>query len=121
MPSLLRLSTREIYLDSDASIDASERPTFIARVMSVGEFLDFADLLEQLAKATNNKDRLNAALACVNQCVVGWRNMITSQGETIPFCPESLKKWLTIEEITELVKKISAEQTLSDVDAKKSE
>jgi hypothetical protein len=121
MPSLLRLSTREIYLDSDASIDASDRPTFIARVMSVGEFLDFADLLDQLAKATTNKSRLNAAVDCVNHCVVGWRNMITAQGENIPFCPESLKKWLTIEEVTELVGKISAEQQLSETDKKKSE
>lgn len=121
MPSLLRSSTREIYLDSDATIEASKRPTFFARVMSVGEFLDFADLLEQLAKANTNKDRLNAAISCVNACVIGWKNMITADNKNISFSTEALKQWLTIEEITELVQKIAAEQQLSEIDKKKSE
>jgi len=122
-------ATFEIWLDSDAKIDAEKRPTFICKYLSdrelmlLGSMQGDAEAAEKAAAGGNKwapslavfHDRLRASL-------VGWRNMIDPIArKAIPYAPDKTLDVLRLSEVVELLTKIGGHIHVSEDQAKKSE
>jgi hypothetical protein len=111
---LLRPQDRIVFtFAGDADLPLEQRPRLIAKVMSVGD----VQALQGITRGVNGIESLVDAMLLA---VTSWENVNDpTSGEPIPFNRESVAKWLTIEEITEVIEFVTGR--LSADDRKKSE
>lgn len=98
MPRCLDPGARfELYLDSDADKPEGERPTFVFRVLSMGEWLD--------NEGDSSKQFIHATLDILQAAVVDWRGMVRD-GQVIPFDKQQFRYVVDALQAVELLNKL---------------
>lgn len=98
MPRCLDPGARfELVLESDKDKPEAERPTFVFRVLSMGEWLE--------QEGDDNKKFIDVAQDILKAAVVGWRNMVRD-GQDVPFDKDMLVFLVDALEAVELLNKL---------------
>lgn len=95
-------SNFELYLDSDADKPESDRPVFVFRVLSMGEWMD--------AEGGADKKFIQAAIDILRSALVGWRNMVRD-GQAVEFDRQQLPYVVDAMQVVELLEKLQLSYT----------
>lgn len=106
-----KTSTYELWLDSDA--EKEPRPTFVFRPESARDGHRWGVLCEMTPEELRREDGAEAAarsllFRLIEITLVGWRDLTTPSGETVPYDAARLDELLTLGEAKELIEKIRA-------------
>ena len=97
-------------------------PTFFAKSLSVREQRTVADSIGRIAEANGRGDVFIEAARILGNAIVDWSGMVDPRtGEAIAFDPERLVDLLAIDELMELVGKVTSAGMVAAGDRKKSE
>ena len=97
-------------------------PTFFAKSLSVRDQRNIADSIGRIAEASGKGDVFIEAARILGNAIVGWEGMVDpNTGEEIAFDPDRLVDLLAIDELMDLVGKVTSAGMLAMGDRKKSE
>jgi len=97
-------------------------PTFFAKSLSVREQRNIIDSVGRIAEAKGQGDVFVEAARILGNAIVGWEGMIDPHtGEDIAFDADRLIDLLAIDELMDLVNKVTNAGVLARGDRKKSE
>ncbi len=89
-----------VYL---AAFTADETPpTFYVRNITGAEAMDFADLFDNMKKASG-RDGIKKAFDALRNVIVGWDNLNDEDGKAIAFDPAIIEQIFTLAQVGELI------------------
>ena len=113
-----------MVLASDQEKDPDQRPTFLARVLSVREARKLMGMVEVVQKARSDAEMpfetIDELMETLEANLVGWRNITDPAGGEIGFAPGILAEVLTLPEAFEMMGLLTA-QGIGAAERKKSE
>jgi hypothetical protein len=107
-------------LKSDQLRPKEEQTTFYFRTLMVEQWLEFAETYQKIMNGTEGPDMVLGAISALKKVLTGWSNF-KIDGNEITFAPESVNKYLSMQEILELMMASLDKQTLTIEDKKKLE
>jgi hypothetical protein len=113
---LLRPNSRIVFtFAGDEDLPEAQRPKLIAKTLSVADVQE----MESLHKG-NSDSKIDQLVNAAMIGLVGWENVSNPEtGNAIPFCRDEVKRWMTIEELSEVIEFLTGRLTADD--RKKSE
>ena len=116
--------TADCWLDIDEPIAAETRPTFVCRFTAMGDKSRFSDILKAVPEADTDVAAYTLLVDAIFISLVGWRNMVDRDGNSVVFDPDTAKTQLldllTPMELWELSLKLQLAVNVTEEDLKKS-
>lgn len=107
----------EISLAVDESLPPDQRPTFICRFLTVGEFQEAQALyMKAHAKETPDEEYVPLLGQILATSIRGWKRMRGHDGHDIPYSAAKLRDVLTEGEHKELAKKAAEGSALAEAE-----
>lgn len=98
--------THKIVLSSDEDKPADIQPAFIVKYLTGREWLELAELDDQLTTITGSVASGKHSFMMAKKFLIDWENMVEPDGTIIPFDLDKLEDICGLMEVVELGQKI---------------